>query len=366
MKKILSAIMLLMLGTASFVVFEYFMQGNAYAVSSEAQLASVEIGFTEFSPLGEAGGYAIPASGCGDTSHGAEHDCDPVCPAPEIESTCSYDGKGSPTSCSCSSGYSPDGSGDVFSCCVPDVVYTQSSYAVPYTQSSYVGAYSQSSYYSQNSYSSVADTIYFIMVDSEAHEDEAGNTAAFRVARNASDPASLDVALSFGGSAVRGTDYELLGGGIQGPGDGTATIPSNATESGVITLTAINDDDYEGTETVRPSFRLTPAGYSIGSPSTLTITIDESDVEPPPLVAPEISADNELIRMGETVTISWQPNGNTNCTLSGNLMNMSPAPNPNADGSKEDQPTGRVTYTITCEGGTDSVEVRVLPVIQET
>lgn len=70
-----------------------------------------------------------------------------------------------------------------------------------------------------------------------------------------------------------------------------------------------------------------------------------------------------IVRFGEEVNISWNPFGNTTCTLSPQI-----ALGNNANAIDEDTytMTGESTFSITCEGGTDSVSVRVLPREQET
>ncbi len=48
---------------------------DATPLVATLQQPSVEFGLSEVSPRGEAGGFAMPASGCSDTSHGPIHDC---------------------------------------------------------------------------------------------------------------------------------------------------------------------------------------------------------------------------------------------------------------------------------------------------
>ena len=90
---------------------------------------------------------------------------------------------------------------------------------------------------------------------------------------------------------------------------------------------------------------------------------------------PTITVDKPIIRVGDTVKISWDPKGNAGCVLSPNVqaltvtpLNTATAPNANAVGSKNDTPTAETTYSIVCgaAGNEASVSVRVLPRIQET
>jgi hypothetical protein len=89
---------------------------------------------------------------------------------------------------------------------------------------------------------------------------------------------------------------------------------------------------------------------------------------------PDIRTNSPIIRLGDPVTVSWDPRGNVNCILSNNVMtlvtspNSSTAPNGNAIGSRVAEPTGETTYTIVCDGADnrDAATVKVLPRIQET
>lgn len=89
---------------------------------------------------------------------------------------------------------------------------------------------------------------------------------------------------------------------------------------------------------------------------------------------PDIRVNSPIIRLGDPVTVSWDPRSNLNCVLSSNVMalvtspNSATPPNGNAIGSRIDDPTGETTYTITCDGvgNQDAAVVKVLPRIQET
>ena len=89
---------------------------------------------------------------------------------------------------------------------------------------------------------------------------------------------------------------------------------------------------------------------------------------------PDIRTNTPIIRLGDPVTVSWDPRGNVNCILSSNVTSLTVSPNPatvpngNAIGSRIDSPTGETTYTIVCDGAEnrDSATVKVLPRIQET
>lgn len=89
---------------------------------------------------------------------------------------------------------------------------------------------------------------------------------------------------------------------------------------------------------------------------------------------PDIRTNSPIIRLGDPVTVSWDPRGNTSCVLSSNVTSLITSPNPatapdgNVIGSRIDSPTGETIYTIVCAGAgnQDAATVRVLPRIQET
>ncbi len=85
-------------------------------------------------------------------------------------------------------------------------------------------------------------------------------------------------------------------------------------------------------------------------------------------IRPDISADQPIVRLGDPVTISWDPRTHTNCMLSSNLTSLSPEPDGEVAGSRELIPTGESTYSIICDGvgNGDAVTVKVLPRFQET
>lgn len=93
-----------------------------------------------------------------------------------------------------------------------------------------------------------------------------------------------------------------------------------------------------------------------------------------PASVPEITVDKRIVRVGDPVTVSWNPKTNVGCVLSNNVTRLVTSPNPttppdaNAVGSRIDSPTGETTYTITCtgSGNTDSAIVKLLPRYQET
>jgi 2-C-methyl-D-erythritol 4-phosphate cytidylyltransferase len=100
---------------------------------------------------------------------------------------------------------------------------------------------------------------------------EAGPTAGqFRVTRTGNTAAALTVNWSVGGTAASGSDYNSL--------PGSVTIPVGAA-SATVAVTPANDTLVEGNETVVVT--LSPsAAYTVGSPSSATVTIVSDDVLP--------------------------------------------------------------------------------------
>ena len=101
---------------------------------------------------------------------------------------------------------------------------------------------------------------------------EAGvTTGAFTVSRTGSTAAPLAVSWSISGTAVDNVDRLPM---PVGP-----TIPAGAS-SVVVTVTPLDDTLVEGPETVIATLTAGP-GYTVGSPSTATVTIVDNDVALP-------------------------------------------------------------------------------------
>src|SRR5262249_2745115 len=97
-----------------------------------------------------------------------------------------------------------------------------------------------------------------------AASDTGLDPGTFTIARNGPTTSALTVLYSVGGTATNGTDYT--------PNlSGTVTIPSGQA-SATVTITPVDDTTIEGDETVVLTLTAN-AAYSIGSPSTATVTI---------------------------------------------------------------------------------------------
>ena len=110
------------------------------------------------------------------------------------------------------------------------------------------------------------ETVAIAATDSTASEPS--TAGAFTVTRTGGGTASpLTVSYTVSGSATSGSDYAALSGSV--------TIPAGQS-SATISIGPIDDTDMEGAETVILTL-VDAAGYSVGTPSTDTVTIADDD-----------------------------------------------------------------------------------------
>jgi hypothetical protein len=160
------------------------------------------------------------------------------------------------------------------------------------------------------------------------------------------------------------TPVIMLVSGLMGLGDGNVAQVSAIEEvqSVELGLTEVSPRGAAG------GFAMPASGCSDADPDWHGLPIHDC------ATLPDIRTNSPIIRLGDPVTISWDPRGNVNCVLSSNVMalvvspNSTTPPNGNAIGSRIDSPTGETTYTIVCDGSgnQDAATVKVLPRIQET
>ncbi len=130
----------------------------------------------------------------------------------------------------------------------------------------------------------------------DASASETGpDPGTFVVSRTGGTSGDLVVSLSVTGSATAGTDYSGLSGGST-----TVTIP-NGQGSTSITITPIDDTAVEGSETVVTQV-VAGSGYTVGSPSSATVTIADNDSGPPP--TPSLSINDVAVIEGHSGTTS--------------------------------------------------------------
>jgi hypothetical protein len=98
-------------------------------------------------------------------------------------------------------------------------------------------------------------------------DEETLETGYFTVTRAGGALGNLTVNFTVGGSATSGTDYSSIL---------TSVVIPDGFVSATVTVTPGNDPIVEGSETVVVTLAA-GAGYSVGTPSSDTVTITESD-----------------------------------------------------------------------------------------
>ena len=85
---------------------------------------------------------------------------------------------------------------------------------------------------------------------------------------------------------------------------------------------------------------------------------------------PELTSSNRIVEEGSTVTLTWNTyNGDeTSCTLrsGGNTNLINTTTGDTSTGSATVIVTANTTYTLTCPGGTDTVNIEIVPTGYET
>jgi hypothetical protein len=109
---------------------------------------------------------------------------------------------------------------------------------------------------------------------------ESGAAGSFTFTRSGSTAAALVVRYGVGGTATNAADYARLPGWV--------TIAAGQASASVV-VTAVNDTEFEGSETV--DVTLQPDGaYTVGSPSAATVTIADNDRPTVTIVATDAAA----------------------------------------------------------------------------
>jgi len=145
------------------------------------------------------------------------------------------------------------------------------------------------------------------VVASDASASEGGaNPGTFTISRSGSTTSSLTVRYSVGGTALNGNDYATLSGSVAIPaGSSTATL----------TVSPVDDSSVEGNETIVLTLSA-DAAYTVGSPSSATVTIadnDQSSTQPTVTVAASDSSASESA--GNPGTFTFSRTGSTAASL---------------------------------------------------
>ena len=139
----------------------------------------------------------------------------------------------------------------------------------------------------------------------DANASESGDTGTFTVSRSGSTASSLTVFYSMSGSAQNGSDYQTLSGSV--------AIPAGASSAN-ITVTPIDDTIVEGNETVVLTLSAN-AAYTVGSPSSATVTIADNDSPPPLPTVTVVASDANASETGDTGTFTVSRSGSTASSL---------------------------------------------------
>src|ERR1043165_8700087 len=149
----------------------------------------------------------------------------------------------------------------------------------------------------------------------DANAGEPSNTGQFTITRSGSTASALTVSFTIGGTATNGSDYNTISSPV--------TIPAGSS-SVAITVTPINDTLVEPDETVVLTLA-SSAAYTVGSPSSATVTITSDDVAPGQRVRFDFDGDSksDLVwhNAGTGDTWLWLMNSNaiTSARYVGNL-----------------------------------------------
>lgn len=103
---------------------------------------------------------------------------------------------------------------------------------------------------------------------------EGGLAKVVRVSLTGSVSTPTNISIQAGGTAVVGTDYTENGLTVTGGSGRTLVVPANATQA-TFTVTALEDLTPDSGETIEYTL-VAAAGYTIGSPDTVTIVIGEA------------------------------------------------------------------------------------------
>jgi hypothetical protein len=175
----------------------------------------------------------------------------------------------------------------------------------------------------------------------DANASEAGaDPGVFTITRGGSTTAALTVNYTLGGTAGNGTDYSTLSGSV--------TIPAGAA-SATVTVTPIDDALVEGSETVVLTLA-NNASYTVGTPSSATVTIADNDSVPTLPVVTVTATDPNASRVGlDPGTFTFTRTGSTTAALTVNFTLGGAAANGvdyNALGTSVTIPAGAASATL--------------------
>jgi hypothetical protein len=163
------------------------------------------------------------------------------------------------------------------------------------------------------------------------------NTGTFTVSLNPVSSVAATVNFSVGGTATSGTDYTAIGTSI--------LIPAN-TASATITLTPSDDAVYDGDETVIVTLA-SGTGYTIGTPSSATVTIQDDEPAPTATIAATDSAAAEAGLDTGTFTITLSSTAEHATVVNFSVGGTASSGDFNSLGTSLSIPAGQTTGTLT-------------------
>lgn len=321
------------------------------------QKRSVEFGLAETSPAGIQGGYAIPASG---GSNGViTHACDS---SSTIAITISISPRPNNSSI------------DINGQWYGSVGYASQGSAISVTNTSPAGPGSPSRVTSVFVFP--ADHNYDVTVTGQYGTGGMDNPIQYFSYTADIGPVDCDTAIDGPGVDLKVRNNTTGSGWVDGP------ITINTTDDLDLSWTSNNVVSCAGSQFSVPGNAVSGTQTTVSNPgagSTRTYTIvcgsdssgAVSDSVRVTAIAgtgqpPTLTGDPIYILKGGNTNLTWNTNGNdpASCTLTGPGVNLSPVSG--NTGTHTVTVYGESTYTIQCPGGSDSVTIHVLPVIQET
>src|SRR5207302_1456638 len=179
--------------------------------------------------------------------------------------------------------------------------------------------------------------------DAEASESGSDN-GIIRFHRTGDTSQAIQVSWTFSGTAVNGVDYQQL--------PTTSPFPAGLADAD-LTITPIDDLEVEGDETVIVTL-VAGAGYTVGSPSSATVTIHDNDQGPPLPTVTVTASDANASESGDTGAFTITRTGGTASALTVNYSLGGSASN----GSDYQQLGNSVTIAV----GSSSAIVTVTPI----
>lgn len=319
--------------------------------------ASVEIELAELSPRGEAGGYAIPASGCSGVFY--DH-CQPVnsyVTSYESTYTTSYEGS-----------YEASYTG-IYMPLPTETSYTGIYMPLP-TEASYTSSYQPPRAGAELEVKNITNPESSNCHDRPERSQHYG-WCEDDISINAGDEIYLrwDSRNASGGCVATNFSLDTMY-NHDGEYDEDREIdPPEEGESGGDQWRRERQEKENTQEGLQQDVTEPGAGtevtytytcYGAGGNDTEQITVASVGT------APTLSVDREFVRVGDEVTLTWDTaiSAPEECSIAGPELTI--ASLSAQTGTADVIVNGESTYTLECPGGTDSVTIEILPTVQET